>query len=176
MMRNAMYLILASLLAACASAPRQEQPAAAVEARPVAAMPPGRGVETRPVRQNPATANPLNDPASLLSKRSVYYDFDSALVKREYQPLVQAHSSYLAGHRQAKIAIQGNADERGSREYNLALGQKRAEAVKRAMVLLGVSPERIETVSLGEEKPAAPGHDEAAWALNRRSDIVYPSR
>lgn len=176
MKRNAMYMILASVLAACASAPRQEQPVAAVEARPAGGEPRAQGAETRPMHERPAAANPLNDPSSILSKRTIYYDFDSYLIKREYQPQVQAHSGYLVDHPQARITVQGNADERGSREYNLALGQKRAEAVKRAMILLGVKPERIETVSFGEEKPAAPGHDETAWSLNRRSDLIYPSR
>jgi len=87
---------------------------------------------------------------------------------------VQAHSRYLtADKRDAKIRIEGNCDERGSREYNLALGQRRAEAVKRMMTVMGVTDGRIETVSYGEEKPAAPGHDENAWAQNRRADIKY---
>jgi peptidoglycan-associated lipoprotein len=108
-----------------------------------------------------------------LAKRSVYFDYDSNAVKDEYRGLVQAHSRYLGNKRDSRIRIEGNADERGSREYNLALGQRRAEAVKRVMTVLGVSDGRIETTSYGEEKPKATGHDEAAWAENRRADIRY---
>ncbi|HEX8741042.1 MAG TPA: peptidoglycan-associated lipoprotein Pal [Casimicrobiaceae bacterium] len=115
----------------------------------------------------------LHNPASILSKRSVYFDFDSFVVKDEYKPLVEAHARYLQSHPTARMTIQGNTDERGSREYNIALGQKRADAVKRMMVLLGAGDSQIETVSFGKEKPKNPGHDEAAWAENRRDDIVY---
>jgi peptidoglycan-associated lipoprotein len=108
-----------------------------------------------------------------LAKRSVYFDYDSNAVKDEYRALVQAHSRYLTSKRDSRIRIEGNADERGSREYNLALGQRRAEAVKRVMTVLGVADGSIETVSYGEEKPKATGHDEAAWAENRRADIRY---
>jgi peptidoglycan-associated lipoprotein len=95
-------------------------------------------------------------------------------VKDDYRGLVQAHSRYMTNDkRDARIRIEGNCDERGSREYNLALGQRRAESVKKVMTVLGVSDARIETISYGEEKPVAPGHDEAAWAQNRRADIKY---
>lgn len=117
--------------------------------------------------------NPLHDPNNILSKRSVYFDFDSFVVKDEYKPLVEAHARYLQSHPEAKMTIQGNTDERGSHEYNIALGQKRADAVKRMMTLLGAGDSQIETVSFGKEKPKNPGHDEAAWAENRRDDIVY---
>jgi peptidoglycan-associated lipoprotein len=109
-----------------------------------------------------------------LAKRSVYFDYDSNAVKDEYRGMVQAHSRYMTtGKKDSRIRIEGNADERGSREYNLALGQRRAEAVKRVMTVLGVSDGRIETTSYGEEKPKSNGHDEAAWAENRRADIRY---
>jgi peptidoglycan-associated lipoprotein len=87
--------------------------------------------------------------------------------------MVQAHARYVADHRDARVRIEGNCDERGSREYNLALGQRRAEAVKKIMTVLGAQDARIETTSYGEEKPVDPGHDEAAWAKNRRADIKY---
>jgi len=115
----------------------------------------------------------LHDPNSILSKRSVYFDFDSFVVKDEYKPLVEAHARFLQQHPDMRMTIQGNTDERGSHEYNIALGQKRADAVKRMMVLLGASDSQIETVSFGKEKPKNPGHDESAWAQNRRDDIVY---
>ena len=120
-----------------------------------------------------ARGNELRDPNSILSKRSVYFDFDSFVVKDEYKPLVEAHARYLQQNRNARMTIQGNTDERGSREYNIALGQKRADAVKRMMMLLGATDSQIETVSFGKEKPKNLGHDEAAWAENRRDDIVY---
>ena len=118
-------------------------------------------------------ANPLRDPNNILSKRSVYFEFDSFSVADQYKPIVEAHARYLAANRTARVTLQGHADERGSREYNIALGQKRADAVKRAMTLMGVQDVVIETVSYGKEKPKREGHDEAAWAENRRVDIVY---
>jgi peptidoglycan-associated lipoprotein len=120
-----------------------------------------------------AGGNPLRDPANILSKRSVYFDYDSFVVKDEFRPLVEAHARYLVANRGTRMIIQGNTDERGSREYNIALGQKRADAVKRTMTLLGAQEAQIESVSYGKEKPKNPGHDESAWAENRRADIVY---
>jgi peptidoglycan-associated lipoprotein len=116
---------------------------------------------------------PLKDPRNVLSKRSVYFDLDRYDVKDEYKPLVEAHGKYLQSNRSAKMTIQGNADERGSREYNIALGQRRADTVKRMMQIYGASESQIETVSFGKEKPRNTGHDDAAWAENRRDDIVY---
>ena len=107
------------------------------------------------------------------SKRSIYYEFDRYDVKDEYRALVEAHARWLREHPGAQIAVQGNADERGSREYNLALGQRRSEGVKKMLTLLGATDRQIEATSFGEEKPRAVGHDEASWAENRRSDIVY---
>ena len=118
-------------------------------------------------------ASMLKDPASLLSKRSVYYDFDMYNIREEFQPMVEAHAKFLREHKDIRVRVEGNCDERGSREYNLALGQRRADAIKRAMTLLGVPAKQIETVSFGAEKPKAQGSSEDAWAENRRSDIVY---
>jgi peptidoglycan-associated lipoprotein len=117
--------------------------------------------------------DPLNDPNSPLAKRSIYFDFDSYAVRDDYQPLLQQHAQYLKSHPERHVLIQGNTDERGTSEYNLALGQKRAEAVRRAMSLMGVADTQMEAVSLGKEKPQATGHDEASWAQNRRADLVY---
>jgi peptidoglycan-associated lipoprotein len=124
-------------------------------------------------RTDSVAGNPLRDPNNVLSKRSVFFDYDSNAVKDEYRGLVQAHSRYMADKRDSKIRIEGNCDERGSREYNLALGQRRAESVKKVMTVLGVTDARIETTSYGEEKPAAQGHDEQSWSQNRRADIKY---
>ena len=115
----------------------------------------------------------LRDPNNILSKRSIYFDFDSFVVREEFKPVVEAHAKFLTRYRNTKMTIQGNTDERGSREYNIALGQKRADAVKRMLVLLGATEIQVETVSLGKEKPKNAGHDEGAWAENRRDDILY---
>lgn len=109
----------------------------------------------------------------VLNKRSVLFDFDSFVVKDEYRPVIEAHAKFLQANKGARVILQGNTDERGSREYNIALGQKRADAVKKVMLLFGAGDTQIETVSFGKEKPKVEGHDEAAWAQNRRVDIVY---
>ena len=111
--------------------------------------------------------------SGVLAQRSIYYDYDQFDVKDQYRGLVEAHAKYLRENSAARILVQGNADERGSREYNVGLGQRRSDGVKRMLVLLGARDSQIESVSLGEEKPQADGHDEAAWAKNRRSDILY---
>jgi len=107
------------------------------------------------------------------AQRTVYYDFDRADIKPEFRPAIEAHARYLRDNADARVTIEGNGDERGSREYNLALGQKRAEGVRQTLRLLGATDQQIEAVSYGEEKPKALGHDEASWAQNRRSDFVY---
>ncbi len=172
-----------AILAACSSTPTKEQDGAAVEDRGGAAAtqpqkpPMTRSAEptTTPLAPKGVSGNPLKDPSNILSKRSVYFELDSNIVKDEFKPLVSAHARYLQQNRAAKVTVQGNADERGSREYNIALGQRRADAVSKAMQLLGAQANQIETVSLGEEKPKATGHDEASWVENRRADIVYPN-
>ncbi|MGD9942150.1 MAG: peptidoglycan-associated lipoprotein Pal [Burkholderiaceae bacterium] len=117
--------------------------------------------------------DPLTDPNSPLAKRSIYFDYDSFVVKDEFRPTIDAHARYLLANRTKRIVIQGNTDERGSREYNLALGQKRSEAVRRALAALGVPDSQMEAVSFGEERPRATGADEAAYAENRRADLAY---
>jgi len=117
---------------------------------------------------------PHRDPANMLSqKRTVYFDYDQFTIKDEYRATVEAHAKYLQSNRTLRLTLQGNTDERGTREYNIALGQKRADAVKKLMVLLGANEVQIETVSFGKEKPRREGHDESSWAENRRVDIVY---
>ena len=120
---------------------------------------------------------PYLDPASQLSiKRSVYFDYDNFSVKSDYAPMLEMHGRYLAANPKLAIRVEGNADERGSKEYNLALGQKRAEAVVRTLKVYGVRENQMEAVSWGEEKPKAQGNDEAAFSQNRRVDLGYPSR
>ena len=120
-----------------------------------------------------ASNSALRDPKSPLSRREIFYDYDSFIVKDEYKPLLEAHAAYLKANRNVRIKVEGNTDERGSREYNLALGQKRSESVKRVLTLLGVSDTQIDTVSLGEEKPRNPASNEAAYSENRRCDLAY---
>ena len=179
-MRNFLLVaIVAAALVGCSSTPTTEAP---VEDHGTAgATAPGSGAQTGGAQGGGVNgsnlgggaADELRNPNSILSKRSVYFDFDSFVVKDEYKPLVEAHARYLQSHANARMTIQGNTDERGSREYNIALGQKRADAVKRMMTLLGAQDRQIETTSFGEERPKNPGHDETAWAENRRDDIVY---
>jgi peptidoglycan-associated lipoprotein len=136
----------------------------------------GKGGDTtdaRAVAPVDVTKDPLNDPNGPLARRSVYFDFDSYIVKPEFQGVVNEHGKYLNSNKGRKILVQGNTDERGTSEYNLALGQKRAEAVRRSLNAVGVPDSQVEAVSLGKEKPKATGHDEASWAENRRADIVY---
>ncbi len=194
-MNKIVFVAALGLLAACSSTP-ENQNAAPVDDRAVGAgaVPGGPGSTTSPAGGSSlsgsaippgggslASAQPssggrpsaLTDPANILSKRSVYYDYDSFVIKDDYRPLIEAHGRYLRDNRNAHIVVQGNTDERGGREYNLALGNKRAESVKRALAIMGVQDQQVETVSFGKEKPRNPESNEAAWAENRRSDIVY---
>ena len=181
------YLIAAAAalsIAACSSSVKLDDPAP-IEDR--SNMPAegsagagGGGASTNPAGGSrtvtPVTIDakdPLQDPSSPLARRSIYFDFDSFAIKDEYRSTLEAHAKYLTGNRAKKAVIQGNTDERGSREYNLALGQKRAEAVRRALVALGVSESQLEAVSLGEEKARSGANDDAAQAENRRADLVY---
>ena len=163
--------LLALLIAGCSSTPdAPEQGGVQVETRnndgKVATVTAG-GVDSRKLPPE------LTDPKNILSKRSVYFDYDKYDVRSEYKDLVTAHAKFLTNNRQFKVLIQGNTDDRGSREYNLALGQKRSDAVKKMLTLLGAREDQVESVSLGEEKPKNEGQNEAAWAENRRGDILY---
>ena len=173
-------LALVALLAACSSKPVKEEPAAPVEdkspsaAQPAApAAPSTSEASTAPATESSVKVNPLTDPNNILSKRSIYFDFDKDEVKAEFRPLVEAHAKYLSENPDARVMLQGNADDRGSREYNLALGQRRAVAVKKVMNVLGVQDKQIETVSYGEEKPRCSEQAESCWSQNRRTDIIY---
>lgn len=145
-------------------------PAPITSASPSDGMGAGSGVASSNVA--PVVVNPnANDAAASNIARVVYFDFDSFLVKEEFRPVVEDHARRLTNARNTRVLIEGHTDERGGREYNLALGQKRAEAVQRSLTLLGASPEQIEAVSFGEERPAATGSDESAWSQNRRAEI-----
>ena len=146
-------------------APTAASPTPAPAAAPAAA---GRAVAPVEIRSADSAAA---GPAGVA--RVIYFDYDSFTVRSEFQPAVDAHSRFLTSNKAGKIAIEGHTDERGGREYNLALGQKRAEAVRRSMTLLGVAESQIEAVSLGEEKPAQTGSTEEAYARNRRAELNY---
>lgn len=179
-------LVMTLFLAACASKTVKEEPAkvedrsGSTQTAPAASGQDSAsngadasGAASSGISGKQLGINPLKDPSNILSKRSVYFEFDKDEVKAEYRPMVEAHAKYLMQNPSAKVVVQGNADERGSREYNLSLGQRRAVAVKKVMNLVGANDKQIETVSLGEEKPKATGHDEASYSQNRRADFAY---
>jgi len=118
----------------------------------------------------------LDNPASLLSKRVIYFDYDSTSIRNEDRAVIRAHASYMAANGGAVAVLEGHADERGSREYNIALGERRAKAVRQLLLFQGSADRQLETVSYGEERPAVQGHEEASWQQNRRVEIVYRTR
>jgi peptidoglycan-associated lipoprotein len=185
-------MLCLAALAGCSSTPDSEQSSAQVESRTIGeqgalAKPGTDALPKAPVGQPPISGAPiatdqarsgqlpavLSDPKSLLSRRSVFFEYDSNVVRDEFRPMIQAHARFLLDNPKFRVTIQGNTDERGSREYNLALGQRRADAVRQAMAVLGVTERQMEPVSLGEERPRASGSTEAAYAENRRADILY---
>jgi peptidoglycan-associated lipoprotein len=177
---GALAISLAALFAGCSStptAPSTETSAKSVPSSATDATPASSGTSTSVPSTAAAavTLAPHLDPSSPISTaRSVYFDYDDFSVKSEYAGLVERQGRYLASKPTLSVKIEGNADERGSAEYNLALGQKRAEAVLKALKIYGASDAQMEAVSWGKERPRAIGHDEAAWAQNRRVDVVYP--
>jgi peptidoglycan-associated lipoprotein len=162
-------LALVALLAGCSTAAKKGG-GADVEDHSMGAG----GVETSGAAGTSSYAGAsLTDPSSPLSRRVIYFDYDSDAIQSQDQELIAAHASYLSAHPQQMVTLEGNTDERGSPEYNIGLGDRRAQAVKRAFELQGVGAQQITVVSYGEEKPAAEGHSEAAYRLNRRVEIVY---
>ena len=168
--------VTAAFVAGCSSTPPSSP-------GPTAASGPASGTNTTerapalaPARPAPAaSANASGTAAGAVTaptQRSVYFDYDSNVVKEEYTPVVRYNAQYVA-KRPTKVTVEGNTDPRGSREYNLALGQRRADAVKQRLTLLGVPAQQIETVSFGEEKPRSEAASEQAYSENRRADIVY---
>lgn len=180
-------LLLAVLLAGCSSAVKLDEPAkiesrtpaqtaadaaaaaAAAASGATASATPQSQVTTVDLARQRAEREAAAAAASL--SRVLYFDFDSFAVRDEYRPLMESHARVLTTLKSKRLVAEGHADERGGREYNLALGQKRAEAVVRALELLGVGAGQLEAVSFGEERPAVPGRDEAAWAKNRRVEL-----
>ncbi len=134
----------------------------------------GNGAHTSGMNQGGQwTGSPLDDPNSPLYEKTIYFDFDESTIRPEFMDTLRAHAEYLVNTPSAHLVIEGHCDERGSREYNIALGERRANAVRRFLEAEGVSPIQLETVSYGEERPVDPGHDESAWAKNRRAELVY---
>jgi len=183
-------LLLALLLTACASGVKlNEVPVVDKKASSVSNgasssglsdINPSASSSSQQVQQPKSTVEPVNslanenapaDPANI--EKIVYFDYDSFIIKPEFQSTIEAHAQYLKSNSRAKISLEGHTDERGGREYNLALGQKRADAVRQSLTLLGVGTSQIETVSFGEEKPAVQGADESAFAKNRRAEFFY---
>lgn len=146
----------------------------AIETKPIEGIKMGDGLKSGEASAGKPVLDP-KDPLSPLAQRRVLFDYDSAAIRDEFGPMLEAHAEYLKSNSQAKIALQGHTDERGSPEYNIALGQRRAESVFKALHLLGVPEGQMEAVSFGEVKPVSEGHDEAAWSQNRRTDIAYPN-
>jgi peptidoglycan-associated lipoprotein len=171
MKRLVISVVLANLLVACGSEPTKPDtpPAQPPKTEAPKLAPP-------PVAVTPASVvDPINDPKNypLLAKRSVYYPLDVYAVQDADKPVVQAHAKYLSEYANRKTRLEGNCDERGSNEYNLGLGQRRADGVKKMLELGGARAGQVDSVSYGEEKPKSSGHDEAAWAQNRRTDLIY---
>ena len=183
--RSLLVLAAAAALAACSSTPLS---APTSPAKPMAAAPAPVAEVAKPMQ---AAAQPQTtaastvatvalpeylDPRSALSNgRSVFFDYDDFSIKQEFAAVVERHGKYLASHPAVAIKIEGNTDERGGAEYNLALGQKRADALVRALRIYGVKDSQLEAVSWGEEQPRGKSHDESAWAENRRADLRYPA-
>ncbi len=176
-MRNLASLAIIVIAAAACSTTQQKQADVtgstknAVPFTSASVQPPGRSATAA---NAPYAGTPWKDPNNILSQRSVYFDFDNSAVGKDYQAPLQAQEKFLEQNRDLKIRVEGNCDERGSREYNMALGQRRAKEVKKVLEVYGLKGNRAETVSYGEDKPATVGHDEASWAKNRRADIKYP--
>lgn len=186
MIRRMYPFALAALLAlgGCATAP-SEEPGAAEEA-PAEGQQPD---EEAAAAEEGATAtgaadcppncdfarDAIDDPASQLSDRTIYFAFDSSRVEQEYMDTVRRHASYLTQYPDVDVRLEGHTDERGSREYNVGLGARRADSVAQLLQAYGVSDSQIETVSYGEEVPAVEGHNEEAWSKNRRVELVYPA-
>ena len=167
-------LALAAALAGCASGVKLDEvpvdDRAGQTTGPGTTGPGGGQTQVQPVQADTANAS---QPGPQNVARTIYFDYDSYVIKPEFQSAIEAHARFLKQNGARHIVIEGHTDERGGREYNLALGQRRSEAVRRALELLGVRDTQVEAVSFGKEKPAVPGSDEQAWAKNRRAEIAY---
>jgi len=181
-MKNTTTLVFVTsalaLMAGCSSAPTKPPVEPTVAAAPAVAP-------SAPAKPSPTVAPApaaialpayLDPKSPVYQQRSVYFDFDSYVARADAKPVIETQGTYLASMPALRVRIEGNTDERGSTEYNLALGQRRAESVQRALKVYGVKESQMEAVSYGKEKPKATAHNEAAWSQNRRADVVYPSK
>ncbi len=176
---NSVLLLIFSVafLAACEGTTGTTKDESTVSSSGSASSSPSGGATTSATGSGSAWAgHPLDDPDSLLAKRTVYFDFDESIVLEQDRPILEAHAQYLSQNPGAAVTLEGHTDERGTREYNLALGEQRAISVRQFMSLLGASGQQMRTVSYGEERPAALGHNEETWAQNRRVEIIYRNR
>ncbi len=176
-MKNVVRLIVAMIiglaLVACKSAPEAKP-----EATPPTSAPqqPATTTQAAPDPRDYTDARNFDNPESLLSKRVIYFDFDKSTVRPEYRDIISAHAAYLAAHTSARVTLEGHADERGTREYNLGLGERRGNAVSGLLSAQGARANQLTVVSYGEERPTCRVSDEECWSLNRRVEIVYTSR
>lgn len=165
-----MVLAMSTALTACGAKKPDQNAADATTSQESAAGSAGAGDASASGEEGAEAPGPLE---GMLAKRTIYFDFDSSEIRGEGTDIVAAHAKYLAANGAMKVRLEGHTDERGSREYNIGLGERRAQAVRRALLLQGASEGQLSTVSYGEERPSAAGSDEAAWAKNRRVEIVY---
>jgi peptidoglycan-associated lipoprotein len=175
MQRILAVLLIACLglgLAGCKTKPPKTAPPAPASEVGAGSQASGAG-GANAAGQNAGEDETAGPQAGLLAKRVVYFDFDSSEIKGEGTDIVGAHAKYLANNPSARVRLEGHTDDRGSREYNIGLGERRAQSVRRALLLQGATEAQLSTVSYGAERPAVAGHDEAAWAKNRRVEIVY---
>lgn len=173
---SASLLAAGVLLAGCSSTPVTPPPAPVPPAPAPVTPPPAPAPAPAPVVAAPVLPAYLDPNSPIYKERSVFFDFDVFSIKSDYDAMLERHGRYLTSNPSLAIKVEGNTDERGSAEYNLALGQKRAEAVVKALKIYGVKDGQVEAVSWGKERPKATGHDEAAWSQNRRADLAYPTK
>ena len=164
-------LVMLAALAGCSTTKTADVTTTSTAAKAPAQLAPAQATVKSVV-----VISPLDDPKSPLAKRSVFFDFDDYQIHKNDISLIEAHAKFLATNKSAKVRLEGNADEKGGREYNLALGQRRAEAVRKSLVLLGAADANLEAISYGMEKPLDASHTEEAWAKNRRVDLNYIAR
>ena len=174
-MNNKLIVILlfATFLFACESTPEKADDAVAVEDQGTN-LDDTANAQTFPSEDDERSGmSSLDDPQSLLAVRIIYFEYDSAKLTSESIAILETHGNFIAGNGEVKVRLEGHGDERGSREYNIALGDRRAQSVRRVLLFQGASSDQVETVSYGEEKPMDLGHDDAAWSMNRRVELIY---
>jgi peptidoglycan-associated lipoprotein len=181
-MKNIMLILLALMitqLVACKSLSDAQEEAVDEDVQKMADDQEEAAVPSGVVGDDDAAAADIDESGmglpsdDLLSKRVIYFDFDKSAIKPEFRDIIASHAKNLANNPNARVTLEGHADERGSREYNIALGERRAKAVQQMLLLQGASKDQLMTVSYGEERPVALGHSEDSWSMNRRAELVY---